>query len=260
MTDLNTTELGDGAPVVLVHGSFSSAQGSFGAQRPLQDAYKLMLIDRRGYGESPDGEEIGWPADARDIEALLEELGGAHLVAHSYGAVGALVAAGNRPDLVRSLVVIEPPVFGLSDAPVAQAQAERTRALAADAPAQSTEEYVRSWAPTVGMSSFEVSVWIADFAEPEWRGAEASRREVTAVDAEIPFEKLREADFPKVVVHGGWPEASGARADAGAAFVEAAKAVAERMNARLAPFPECGHSAHAEAAGEFNALLRETWS
>jgi pimeloyl-ACP methyl ester carboxylesterase len=39
---------------------------------------------------------------------------GAHLVGHSYGALGALFAAALRPDAVRSLTLVEPPVYGLA--------------------------------------------------------------------------------------------------------------------------------------------------
>ena len=57
---------------------------------------------------------IGWPADASDLLTVLDDYGGAHLVGQSYGAVVALVAAGRRPDLVRSPVVIEPPLYGIA--------------------------------------------------------------------------------------------------------------------------------------------------
>jgi pimeloyl-ACP methyl ester carboxylesterase len=68
--------------------------------------------------------------DAQDIAALLGD--GAHLVGHSYGAIGALYAAALRPQAVRSLVVNEPSAFRLvkgdraADAMVA-AQAALTR-------------------------------------------------------------------------------------------------------------------------------------
>ena len=60
------------------------------------------MVNRRGYGKSPppairqDFEE-----DAQDIAALLGD--GAHLVGHSSGALGALIAAAARPEAVRSL-------------------------------------------------------------------------------------------------------------------------------------------------------------
>jgi len=60
---------------------------------------------------SPDLSGSPYPSDyevdARDVVDLLAA--GAHLVGHSYGAVVAMLAAATRPDLVRSLALIEPP-------------------------------------------------------------------------------------------------------------------------------------------------------
>jgi len=67
--------------------------------------------------------------DARDIAALLGD--DAHLVGHSYGAIGALYAAALRPQAVRSLTINEPPAYRLikgnaeADAIVARLQATR---------------------------------------------------------------------------------------------------------------------------------------
>jgi len=60
---------------------------------------------------SPDLSGSPYPSDyevdARDVVDLLAA--GAHLVGHSYGAVVAMLAAATRPDLARSLALIEPP-------------------------------------------------------------------------------------------------------------------------------------------------------
>jgi pimeloyl-ACP methyl ester carboxylesterase len=50
----------------------------------------------------------------RDIARLLDDLGPAHLVGQSYGAVVVLLAAALRPKQVLSLTAIEPPVFDLA--------------------------------------------------------------------------------------------------------------------------------------------------
>src|SRR5215475_5864038 len=105
-------EFGDGPAGVLVHGSFGWGLETFPDQRELADSFRIVLVDRGGYNGAPAGAVTGWPADASDLVTVLEDYGGAHLVGQSYGAVVALVAAGRRPDLVRSLVVIEPPCTG----------------------------------------------------------------------------------------------------------------------------------------------------
>jgi pimeloyl-ACP methyl ester carboxylesterase len=103
-----------GAPesVLLVHGSTTWGDDpvlGFGAQRPLRCAgYRVLAMDRRGYGASPDIDRSDYAVDAEDIAALLAEEGGAHLVGHSYGGVVVMLAAALVPDSVKSLTLIEP--------------------------------------------------------------------------------------------------------------------------------------------------------
>jgi pimeloyl-ACP methyl ester carboxylesterase len=49
---LHVTRWGKGEPIVCVHGSFGWGEETFHAQRELADAYELLLIDRRAYGDS----------------------------------------------------------------------------------------------------------------------------------------------------------------------------------------------------------------
>jgi pimeloyl-ACP methyl ester carboxylesterase len=49
--------------------------------------------------------------DAADVLPLLASR--PHVVAHSYGVLGTLIAAAQRPQDVRSLVLIEPPLYHL---------------------------------------------------------------------------------------------------------------------------------------------------
>ncbi len=99
-----------------------------------------MLVDRRGFGRSSDGASCGWPTDMDDVAALLDELGGAHLVGHSYGGVVSLLAAGLRPERVRSLVVgmdasaVAAWTSGFSEEDWAAAEASRRERWPGDAP------------------------------------------------------------------------------------------------------------------------------
>src|SRR5215831_6099511 len=97
-------------PAVLVHGTFSWATRAFEHQRPLARRWRLLLPDRRGFGASPDLDDPAmtsdYAVDARDVAELLGT--GTHLVGHSYGGTVAMLAAAARPDLVRSLALIEP--------------------------------------------------------------------------------------------------------------------------------------------------------
>jgi pimeloyl-ACP methyl ester carboxylesterase len=73
----------------------------------------LAFVHRRGFAPSPPphGGRQDFEVDATDLEPLLDAR--PHVVAHSYGALGALIAASRRPARVRSLTLIEPPLFHL---------------------------------------------------------------------------------------------------------------------------------------------------
>lgn len=115
MVALATRRVGsDGELVVLVHGSLTGSALTWPRQAPLSRQLRLLLVDRRGFDASPPAERDDWALDAEDLVELLDSLGEpVHLVAHSYGALGSMLAAVERPAAVRSLAVVEPPAIGL---------------------------------------------------------------------------------------------------------------------------------------------------
>lgn len=100
-----------GPAVLMVHGGVQGGIGggpiNFAGQRPLADrGWQLRLMDRPGFGGSPSRGPDDMVADAGLIAERLQ--GGCHLIGHSFGGAGALLAAARRPDAVRSLILIEP--------------------------------------------------------------------------------------------------------------------------------------------------------
>src|SRR5213593_4186598 len=55
-TDLHVQVWGTGEPVLFVHASFGDGEQDWTAQRQLAARYRLLLLDRRGYGDSPPRE------------------------------------------------------------------------------------------------------------------------------------------------------------------------------------------------------------
>lgn len=101
-------ELGDGRPVVLLHGLFSSSRTNwldYGAAAAVVEAgFRAILPDFRGHGDSAGpSDEAAYPADvlAMDVEALVAHLGLSDfdLGGYSLGArtVVRLLARGTRP-------------------------------------------------------------------------------------------------------------------------------------------------------------------
>jgi pimeloyl-ACP methyl ester carboxylesterase len=100
---------GTGTPIVLMHGGLESSE-SWAAQTPvLAETHRVVLIDRRGHGRTPDVDgPITYDVMRDDTIACIEalDLAGAHLVGWSDGGIVALMVAIERPDLVGRVVAI----------------------------------------------------------------------------------------------------------------------------------------------------------
>jgi pimeloyl-ACP methyl ester carboxylesterase len=100
---------GDGPEVLLVHGG-ASPSTTWKGLSSLASRWTLAFAYRRGYPPSPPGRH-DFDVDASDLGPLLDSR--PHVVAHSYGVLGTLLAAAHRPEHVRSLTLIEPPLYHL---------------------------------------------------------------------------------------------------------------------------------------------------
>ena len=102
-------EHGTGTTVLLLHGGLESSE-SWMAQTPvLAEQHRVVLIDRRGHGRTPDQPgPITYEAMRDDTISCIEalDIGGAHLVGWSDGGILALMVAIERPDLVGRIVAI----------------------------------------------------------------------------------------------------------------------------------------------------------
>lgn len=100
---------GAGDPLLLLHGGFCSAETFDRLTSGLAAAYRVYLPERRGHGRTPDAEgPITYKIMAEDTIAFMDalEIRDAHLVGWSDGGVVGLQVALQRPDLVRTLVLI----------------------------------------------------------------------------------------------------------------------------------------------------------
>jgi pimeloyl-ACP methyl ester carboxylesterase len=252
--DLHVTVWGDGEPAVFVHGSFGWGEDTFRAQRPLADRYKLLLVDRRGFGQTPARNgRVDFEQDAADIAELLGREQRAHLVGHSYGGVVSLLAAARQPRAVRSLCVIEPPAFS-----VVRGRAE-TEDLVARVATASTEASDPQDYRTRFLHAFGFRVGNERLKATALSAAESSWLERPPWEATIPFDELAAAGFPKLVVRGAWDAApTEARERAGRAFGSVCDVLEERLGAESAAFPGATHNPQRLGA-PFNDRLRAFW-
>lgn len=107
---------GSGEPLVLVHGSWGDHHNWDPVVASLSESFRVLAYDRRGHSasERPAGQGSVFE-DADDLAALVEELelAPAHIAGNSFGAVVVLRAAIRSPEVFRSLIAHEPPLFSL---------------------------------------------------------------------------------------------------------------------------------------------------
>lgn len=104
---------GEGAPLLLVHGSLCDCR-YWSAQLPvLAESFRVLAPSLRGYYPNASAHDAAAPFSTEwhvaDLIELIEENGEpAHLLGHSRGGNIALRIAAQRPDLVRSLILADP--------------------------------------------------------------------------------------------------------------------------------------------------------
>jgi pimeloyl-ACP methyl ester carboxylesterase len=247
---VHVTVWGDGEPAVFVHGSFGWSDETWREQRPLADHYKLLLVDRRGFGASPPNGRVDFDRDADDVAELLGE--GAHLVGHSYGGVVSLLAAARRPDAVRSLVLIEPPAFSLARGDQAVEELIRNSPATAGT-VEDPSEYRAAFLRGFGFPGKPVTLEGKALA-----AAHASMTERPPWEAQIPLDELERAGLRVLLVQGDWcPAPDSARALAGAAFRAVCDVLDEHLHAERAVFP-AAHNPQ-KLGRVFNDRVRAFW-
>jgi pimeloyl-ACP methyl ester carboxylesterase len=218
MQEIAVIREGEGPEILLVHGG-ASPRTTWGALAPLGARWTLAFVHRRGYPPSPPGRH-DFDVDAGDLQSLLDAR--PHVLAHSYGVLGTLIAATRRPEQVRSLTLIEPPLYHLVPGDPEVERLERigdavlTHGL--DAEPAALREFLRlAGAPNVddGPLPDEVAHGV--------RRAHGGR---IPGEARRELDFLREASIPSLVASGGHSPALERICDALAARLDAERFVA----------------------------------
>ena len=117
--ELHYVEKGEGQPVVFIHGTLTDFRiWQFQLEKFAQKYHAISYSRRYAYPNQwpGNGDDNSLTNNVEDLAELIIKrlnLGPTHLIGHSYGALTALYMAYRHPDLVRSLVLGEPPVMSL---------------------------------------------------------------------------------------------------------------------------------------------------
>jgi pimeloyl-ACP methyl ester carboxylesterase len=89
-------DLGDGPPVVVLHGLFGSSRNWRGIARALSAEHRVICVDLRNHGRSPWIGSMTYSEMAADVRALIRSDGAGHWV-HADQPAGFLAALGLVP-------------------------------------------------------------------------------------------------------------------------------------------------------------------
>lgn len=110
-TPLNYRQFGQGAGVVIVHGTMSSAHNHLQLAEALANSFTVYVPDRRGRGGSgPFRPAYTIQHEVDDLAAVLNKTGARYVFGVSSGGIIALQAALTLPN-IEKVAVFEPPFF-----------------------------------------------------------------------------------------------------------------------------------------------------
>ena len=106
---LNFKQLGQGPPLVMLHGLFGSSDNWMGVAPKFASQFQIFLLDLRNHGLSSHSDEMNYSVMADDIAEFLDaqHLERAHVLGHSLGGKTAMHLALNFPDRVDKLVIVD---------------------------------------------------------------------------------------------------------------------------------------------------------
>jgi pimeloyl-ACP methyl ester carboxylesterase len=244
-------QVGQGPPLVLVHGTGASAARWQRVMPALAERFTVFSVDRRGRGASGDSADYAIEREFEDIAALVAaQSEPVNLLGHSYGGICALEAARLVPNL-RRLILYEPPIpvegAGLFVAP--SSTIERLEALlAAGDRAGVLTTFMRE---IVRMPADELDLFQASpFFPARMAAAHTLPREVRAHGTyRFQPETFRDFQVPTRLLRGG---------DSPAYFRDAIELVAASLpQAEVALLPGQQHIAMDTAPELFVGAVRE---
>lgn len=106
---LYSRHLGNGWPLVIIHGLYGSSDNWLSVAKRLEQHFSIYLIDLRNHGRSPHSSDHSYEAMALDLKELLDDL---HLhkpiiLGHSMGGKAAMYFGAMFPERVKRLVVVD---------------------------------------------------------------------------------------------------------------------------------------------------------
>ena len=111
---LHYREIGEGQPMVILHGLFGSSDNWQTHAKKLAEYYRVILVDQRNHGHSDWSDEFSYDLMSVDLFELFQELNlkKTILIGHSMGGKTVIRFAQNHPELIEKMIVVDIGVKG----------------------------------------------------------------------------------------------------------------------------------------------------
>lgn len=236
--DVFYLRFGRGDPVLLLHGGFMVSEG-WAAQIPaLARNHMVVAMDSRGHGRTTLGTALlTYRQMGRDAAGFVERLGigPVNVIGSSDGGVASLGLALERPDLVRSLVLLGTS-FNTSN------YSEETNRV--------IEDFLSPFSPTLLL--LRAARWVLNPEPRSGRQFVKRMRELWTTLPDFTLDELAEIDAPTLVIGCDHDEFLSLTPDPLEVFKETADAM---PNAELAVIPGGTHTVNIEQPDTVNELI-----
>ena len=107
--ELYYRELGQGIPLIFLHGIFGSSDNWLTHSRKLSARYRTYALDMRNHGQSPHDSAFDYPSMASDVVGFIDQhkIENPVLIGHSMGGKVAMNVAVAHPERLSKLIVVD---------------------------------------------------------------------------------------------------------------------------------------------------------
>lgn len=116
--ELHTQSIGEGQPIILLHGLFGAGNNWGSIAKHLAQTYQVISVDLRNHGQSPHAASQTYADMTGDLLALCDalHLNSIHLLGHSMGGKVAMQFAMQYPERINKLIVVDMAMRAYPDA------------------------------------------------------------------------------------------------------------------------------------------------
>ncbi len=241
-------ELGEGKPLMILHGLFGFSDNWQSHAKKLADYFRVILVDLRNHGRSDWSDEFSYELMADDIYELATdlELDEFILIGHSMGGKVAAHFAQKHEKMLEKLVIVD---IGVKEYPMHHEHIlEGIHSVKLDNvnSRRQADDELSQYIDSNGVKQFLLkNLYWKEKGQLAWRmNVEVLEREMSDILSPVPF---KEVFVPTLFIRGSESNY----------ILDSDVSDLERYfpDMELKTIDEAGHWVHAEAPGEFLETL-----